>query len=92
MRSTGPSAWVAAPGSFPNRTRLAIEERDGGCRVPGCDRTRWLHVHHVVHWEDGGATDTSNLMSLCSNPPRTSSAARPEPGWYGRPGPLTEVH
>ncbi len=50
----------------PNRTRLAIEERDGGCRVPGCDRTKWLHVHHVVHWEDGGPTDTSNLMALCS--------------------------
>ncbi len=48
-----------------NRTRLAIEERDGGCRVPGCDRVKWLHVHHVVHWEDGGATDTSNLMALC---------------------------
>jgi len=49
----------------PNRTRLAIEERDGGCRVPGCERTRWLHVHHVVHWEDGGATDTANLLALC---------------------------
>jgi len=45
-----------------NRTRLAIEERGGGCRVPGCDRTTWLHVHHVVHWEDGGATDTANLV------------------------------
>jgi len=50
----------------PDRTRLAIEERDGGCRVPGCDRTKWLHVHHVVHWEDGGATGTANLMALCS--------------------------
>jgi len=50
----------------PNRTRLAIEERDGGCRVPGCDRTKWLHVHHIQHWEDGGATDTPNLMALCS--------------------------
>ncbi len=49
-----------------DRTRLAIEERDGACRVPGCDRTTWLHVHHVVHWQDGGATDTSNLMALCS--------------------------
>ncbi|MCA1657572.1 MAG: HNH endonuclease, partial [Actinobacteria bacterium] len=48
-----------------HRTRLAIEERDGGCRVPGCDRDKWLHVHHVVHWENGGATDTSNLMALC---------------------------
>jgi hypothetical protein len=50
----------------PERTRVAVEERDGGCRVPGCDRTRWLESHHVRHWEDGGATDTSNLVALCS--------------------------
>ncbi len=49
----------------PNHTRLAIEERDGGCRVPGCDRDKWLHVHHVQHWEDGGPTDTENLIALC---------------------------
>ncbi len=47
----------------PERTRVAVEERDGGCRVPGCDRTRWLQVHHIVHWEDGGSTDTANLAS-----------------------------
>jgi hypothetical protein len=49
----------------PERTRMAIEERDGACRVPGCERTRWLQVHHIIHWEDGGATDTANLLSLC---------------------------
>jgi len=49
----------------PERTRVAIEERDGACRVPGCERTRWLQVHHIIHWEDGGATDTANLLSLC---------------------------
>ncbi|HSH59229.1 MAG TPA: DUF222 domain-containing protein [Acidimicrobiales bacterium] len=50
----------------PERTRMAIEERDGACRVPGCERSRWLQVHHVTHWEDGGATDTANLVALCS--------------------------
>lgn len=49
----------------PHRTRALVEERDGGCRVPGCDRTRWLHIHHIKHWEDGGATDTSNLVAVC---------------------------
>ena len=49
----------------PERTRTAVEQRDGGCRVPGCGRSRWLQVHHVVHWEDGGATDTGNLVALC---------------------------
>jgi hypothetical protein len=50
----------------PERTRVAIEHRDGGCRVPGCDRRRWLQVHHIAHWEDGGRTDTPNLVALCS--------------------------
>jgi len=49
----------------PDRTRRIVEHRDGGCRVPGCGRRRWLHVHHIVHWEDGGATDTANLCCLC---------------------------
>ena len=49
----------------PERTRMVVEERDRGCRVPGCDRSRWLHVHHVAHWEDGGGSDTANLIALC---------------------------
>jgi hypothetical protein len=48
------------------RLRTAIEHRDGGCRVPGCDRARWLHIHHLVHWTAGGRTDPDNLMALCT--------------------------
>ena len=51
--------------TVPDRTRIVIEERDRGCRVPGCDRARWLHIHHVRHWEDGGESDTDNLVALC---------------------------
>jgi hypothetical protein len=51
----------------PERTRLVIEERDRGCRVPGCDHRRWLQVHHVTHWLDGGPTDTTNLVCLCGH-------------------------
>jgi hypothetical protein len=51
--------------TVPDRTRIVVEERDGGCRVPGCDRSRWLHIHHVIHWEDGGGSDTANLIALC---------------------------
>ncbi|HYZ97447.1 MAG TPA: HNH endonuclease, partial [Acidimicrobiales bacterium] len=47
------------------RLRVFIEHRDGGCRVPGCDYSRWLHVHHKVHWEHGGPTDPDNLLCLC---------------------------
>jgi len=48
-----------------DRTRMVIEERDRGCRVPGCDHSRWLHIHHIEHWEDGGTSDTANLIALC---------------------------
>lgn len=42
-----------------------IRQRDGGCRFPGCERTRWAHAHHLVHWADGGPTDLDNLALLC---------------------------
>ena len=47
------------------RIRRLIEHRDGGCAVPGCDATIGLQIHHIIHWEDLGATDTSNLVALC---------------------------
>jgi hypothetical protein len=47
------------------KLRLVVEHRDQGCVVPGCGARRWLHIHHVVHWEDGGRTDTANLAALC---------------------------
>ncbi len=42
-----------------------IQKRDKGCRFPGCGRTRWLQIHHRVHWADGGPTDIINLVSVC---------------------------
>jgi hypothetical protein len=51
----------------PARTRTVIEHRDhGACRVPGCDATLGLEVHHLIHWEHGGGTDTDNLLLVCS--------------------------
>ena len=44
--------------------RSLIEDRDDGCRV--CGRRGWLHIHHLVHWEDGGPTDDDNLVALCT--------------------------
>jgi len=49
----------------PDRTRRIVERRDRGCRVPGCTADRWVEVHHIVHWADGGPTDTGNLIGLC---------------------------
>ena len=49
----------------PDRTRRLIEDRDGGCAVPGCTATRFLQIHHITHWENGGPTDSWNLVALC---------------------------
>ena len=51
--------------AVPERTRRLVLVRDRKCRVPWCSQSRWLQVHHVVHWEHGGATDTANLIALC---------------------------
>jgi hypothetical protein len=42
-----------------------IADRDRGCRFPGCGATKFVEQHHIVHWADGGPTDSSNLLSLC---------------------------
>jgi hypothetical protein len=47
------------------RLRLLIEQRDQGCRFPGCTQKRWVQVHHLTHREDGGLTVAVNLCCLC---------------------------
>ncbi|CAJ1502940.1 DUF222 domain-containing protein [[Mycobacterium] kokjensenii] len=47
------------------RLRRALEHRDRTCVIPGCGATAGLHAHHIVHWEDGGPTDLSNLVLVC---------------------------
>ena len=50
----------------PRRIRRAMARRDKNmCCFPGCDATRRLHAHHVIHWLDGGPTELDNLVSLC---------------------------
>ena len=49
----------------PARTRRLVEDRDRGCRFPGCAATAYVECHHLIHWADGGPTDTFNLASLC---------------------------
>jgi hypothetical protein len=45
------------------KLRAIIEQRDQGCRYPGCSQTRWVQVHHLIHREDGGLTVASNLTN-----------------------------
>jgi len=51
--------------SIPGRMRQAILARDQGCRWPGCPQHRFVDVHHIVFWSNGGKTTPSNLVSLC---------------------------
>lgn len=62
--------------TIPAALRAVVEQRDHGCRVPGCDRTRGLQLHHVVHWEDGGLTETHNLVAVCGRHHRDHHAGR----------------
>ena len=48
-----------------NTLRRIVLRRDGCCVVPGCGATRGLEIHHLIHWEDGGPTNTSNLAAIC---------------------------
>jgi hypothetical protein len=51
--------------AIPPALERALRARDGGCRFPGCDRTRFTQGHHVRHWADGGETKLTNLVTLC---------------------------
>ncbi len=47
--------------------KRALLSRDKCCAFPGCSHDRWLDSHHVRHWADGGETNLSNLVLLCSH-------------------------
>ncbi|QUQ65992.1 HNH endonuclease signature motif containing protein [Kutzneria sp. CA-103260] len=52
--------------TIPTQIRRALIIRDRGCAFPGCHRRpRQCHAHHVIHWADGGPTNTDNLVLLC---------------------------
>jgi hypothetical protein len=56
----GRTTRVVTPGQ-----RKALAVRDGGCigcRAP----VAWCQAHHVTHWADGGATDLTNLVLVCT--------------------------
>ena len=51
---------------FTRRQRLALAERDGGCRFPGCERPpSWTEAHHITQWAKGGPTSIDNGILLC---------------------------
>jgi hypothetical protein len=45
--------------------RRLLTTRDKGCRFPGCSNARYIDMHHIKHWANGGETKPANLLSLC---------------------------
>ena len=60
----------------PNRIAALVLDRDRMCRNPLCSATKGLEVHHVVHWANGGPTDTCNLGALCRHCHRAHHAGK----------------
>ena len=51
---------------FTRAHRRHLWLRDRACTYPGCTApAAWTQAHHVVHWADGGPTDTANAALLC---------------------------
>ena len=53
--------------AFPTSIRRAVILRDGGCAYPGCNMPHiYSQIHHIVHWQNGGATSLENAAMLCN--------------------------
>jgi 5-methylcytosine-specific restriction endonuclease McrA len=54
--------------TIPPRARREVLARDKHrCQAPGCSRTRFLEVHHIVPRKQGGSNQVENLMTLCGS-------------------------
>ena len=52
---------------IPKGIERAVRARDKNtCRFPGCRNRRFVDIHHIEHWADGGETAVNKLMLLCS--------------------------
>ena len=51
----------------PKGIERAVRARDHDtCRFPGCRNRRFVDIHHVEHWANGGGTAVDQLMLLCA--------------------------
>lgn len=73
--------------TIPPWLRRLVRMRDKGCRFPGCGRTYWTQIHHMIHWVHGGLTDLNNLVSLCGHHHRMLH----EDGWRATGDPAGKV-
>jgi Domain of unknown function (DUF222) len=62
-----PEAFGRSVYTVPRKLFRQVAARDGGCRMPGCDRkVRHCDAHHIKYWRHQGLTDYWNLTLLCS--------------------------
>jgi hypothetical protein len=81
LESEGRTVGIGRRGrAVPGWLMRQLRHRDRTCRAPGCDRTRWLHAHHIRHWADGGGTDLENLILLCGTHHRRRHEGEASPG------------
>ncbi|MGC4111808.1 MAG: DUF222 domain-containing protein [Nocardioides sp.] len=53
---------------FTGPIRIAMDVRDGGCRVRGCDiPPAWCEAHHLDPWQHGGHTSLDKGALLCAH-------------------------
>jgi len=53
--------------TIPPRVRREVLARDKHrCQAPGCGRTRFLEVHHIVSRQQGESNQADNLVTLCA--------------------------
>jgi len=51
----------------PKGIERAVRARDHDtCRFPGCRNRRFVDIHHIEHWANGGETAVDTLMLLCA--------------------------
>jgi hypothetical protein len=44
-----------------------VRHRDGGCRIPGCERRMFTQIHHIRGWDaKRGRTDLAELIEACT--------------------------
>ncbi len=71
---------------FTKTQRQALENRDGGCTFPECDRPpEWCEAHHWrTRWADGGETRLEDGVLICPFHHRTIH----DTGWAIRMSPV----
>lgn len=66
----GPDGQVVTLGpnrrSIPRWVRRMVFQRDQRCKYPGCRKRKLVECHHIVHRQDGGSNDPSNLVLFCA--------------------------